>query len=1128
MNHVSLFSLCNVKKYCLFVFVFLMIVPSGLYAQRGYYDAPYKRYEADLATLSNGAVATSRSYAQTDLQSEASDQKCVSMFSTNATLVWSVTEAADGLVVRYSVPDGQTGTIGIYNGNTRVTSLTLTTIWSWESLYNNGNPNNGGIVNKNPKMRFDEVRYKLPAKITSGGQLKIVRESGNVSIDFAELEPVPAANTAPAGAAIYSGDGSNLQTFIDGNGGKTVFVPAGVYNVNRELYVGASNTKLVGAGMWHTQINFTSLSALQGGLRADASGVSFSDLYLTTNNNSRSNSYKGINGVFTSSSVVKNIWAIHFETGAWIAQYNTNGPAFTDGLLVTGCRFRNNYADGINFCKGTRNSVAEHCNFRNNGDDDQAMWSADNLECINNTFRYNTSENSWRAAGVAIYGGQNNKAYNLIIKDNQEAGIRVNNYFPGKPFNATGLHEFRDITIIGCGSFNDLFNNRVAAVDMSCNSIAGSRIENVKLSNIDITDSKDGGIMFNKVGGDGFYNVSLENININGTGKEYPNNNVNNLPFERGFFVGFFGTPNGNITYCNMTYTNRGQNATTDIYTGGIGTLAWTPKTGCGTPPPPPLQTPYAGVIPIPGTIEAENFDKGGEGIAYHDNEATNTLGAFRAEGVDIENCSEGGFNLAYSNNDEWTEYTVNVASTGSYDITARVASPIGGSFHIEMDGANVTGTLTAPNTGGWQNWTNVSKTVSLTAGQHIMRFYIDTKEFNTNKFVVTPVVSTVQTPYAGVIALPGTIEAENFDKGGQGIAYYDNDANNISNGYRTTEGVDIEACSEGGFNLAYSNSGEWTEYTVNVASTGSYNIATRVASPIGGSFHIEMDGANVTGTLTAPNTGGWQNWVNVSKTVLLTAGQHIMRFYIDTKEFNTHKFVVTPVTVTTGSYYTIKNRWKGTYLYDAGANAGYAATAANNNYKWEKVVSAPGYFYLKNLGTGEYMHVENQTGSVQCAPQNPGWLSSQWSQENVDATFVRLRNRWQTNEVIHVENQTGFAQYANAFDGWWSAQWEFIPVAASASAVLANTSSAAESSIVALKIYPNPVAEEININFGKTITLASVSLVDLNGNIVIKKEFKNTNAGRISITDLKIKSKILLLQINADNKVSNRKIFLK
>ena len=158
------------------------------------------------------------------------------------------------------------------------------------------------------------------------------------------------------------------------------------------------------------------------------------------------------------------------------------------------------------------------------------------------------------------------------------------------------------------------------------------------------------------------------------------------------------------------------------------------------TPVIPGTQTPYAGVIPIPGMVEAENFDNGGEGVSFHDTTPTNLIGPFRNNtAVDTEPCSEGGNNLAFSDNGEWLEYTVNVATTGSYTIDTRVASPFAtGSFHIELDGVNVTGATAVPNTGGWQNWQTVSKTVNLTAGQHVMRFVIDAKEFNTNKFTFT------------------------------------------------------------------------------------------------------------------------------------------------------------------------------------------------------------------------------------------------------------------------------------------------------------------------------------------------------------------------------------------------------
>ncbi|HEY8401607.1 MAG TPA: right-handed parallel beta-helix repeat-containing protein, partial [Cytophagaceae bacterium] len=419
---------------------------SEVQAQRGYYDAPYIRYEADKGTLTN-AAATSKSYAQENLQSEASEQVCVNMSDAGASVEWALTDEADGLVVRYSVPDGESGVLEVFVNNAFVTTISLTSYYSWQYLATDGNPNNNGVTNTNPRMRFDEVRVKLPERIPSGGKLKLVRQSGNIHIDFVELEAIPAVVTASPGDVTYTGNGEDLQAFIDANGGKTIYLPAGVFNVDRELYFGVDNTTLKGAGMWYTQIHFTNTS-WNGGLRANAKNISYSGLYLTTVRNSRSGSYKGINGVYTNGSTITNVWAEHFECGAWIGQYNIGGPDYADGFTMSHCRFRNNYADGINLCKGTRNAVVEHCSFRNNGDDDMAIWSANGMECQNNTYRYNTSENTWRASGCAIYGGLNNKAHNLLIKDNLEVGIKVNNSFPGVGFNDAGMHEFYDITII--------------------------------------------------------------------------------------------------------------------------------------------------------------------------------------------------------------------------------------------------------------------------------------------------------------------------------------------------------------------------------------------------------------------------------------------------------------------------------------------------------------------------------------------------------------------------------------------------------------------------------------------------------------------------------------------------------
>ncbi len=166
----------------------------------------------------------------------------------------------------------------------------------------------------------------------------------------------------------------------------------------------------------------------------------------------------------------------------------------------------------------------------------------------------------------------------------------------------------------------------------------------------------------------------------------------------------------------------------------------------------------------------------------------------------------------------------------------------------------------------------------------------------STKKLIIT-INGQAQTAYPGGIAwtIPGTIEAENYDSGGEGIAYHDNDAVNTGGQGRTGEGVDLEVCSEGGLNIGWTGSGEWYEYTVNV-TPGIYTIAARMASPnTGGTFHIEFNDADKTGLFNVPNTGGWQTWVTVSKTnISLSGGQQVMRIYLDNANYNINNLTFT------------------------------------------------------------------------------------------------------------------------------------------------------------------------------------------------------------------------------------------
>ena len=149
-------------------------------------------------------------------------------------------------------------------------------------------------------------------------------------------------------------------------------------------------------------------------------------------------------------------------------------------------------------------------------------------------------------------------------------------------------------------------------------------------------------------------------------------------------------------------------------------------------PDPPPSGGAFGGSpVSLPGVLQAENFDEGGSGVAYADTTSGNEGGELRATDVDIESTADagGGYNVGWISPGEWLSYTVNVVTAGSYTFEFRVASPSdGGTFHLEVDGVNRTGTLTVPKTGGWQNWATVTKTsVSLSAGQQRWRVVFDT-----------------------------------------------------------------------------------------------------------------------------------------------------------------------------------------------------------------------------------------------------------------------------------------------------------------------------------------------------------------------------------------------------------------
>ncbi len=290
----------------------------------------------------------------------------------------------------------------------------------------------------------------------------------------------------------------------------------------------------------------------------------------------------------------------------------------------------------------------------------------------------------------------------------------------------------------------------------------------------------------------------------------------------------------------------------------------------------------------VPGTIEAEDFDNGSNGSVYYDKTAGNNGGQYRSTDVDIETSLDGGYDVGWIDAGEWLDFAVTVASAGTYTMQFRVASPYGSTLHANFNGVNTTGTVSIPNTGGWQKWTTVSKTVSLAAGTQQLRMVFDAGGLNINKVNIVSASTSTESgsgPYGGTAwSLPGTVQAENFDLGGAGVGYKDNTAGNTGGKYRTTD-VDVESTSDsgGGYDVGWVGAGEWLKYSVNVTTAGTYALTARVASSgAGGTFHVEFNGTNKTGTMTVPNTGGWQAFRDVTATVSLSAGVQTMRVVFD------------------------------------------------------------------------------------------------------------------------------------------------------------------------------------------------------------------------------------------------------
>ena len=231
-----------------------------------------------------------------------------------------------------------------------------------------------------------------------------------------------------------AGNGSNddtgaIQNCINSAAGRIVWIPQGNYRLTNGLNVGG--VTLQGAGMWYSTLHQTNGNAPVLELNLNNASMTVADLMLqgeVTNRNDGSND-NGLDNHGGTNSVVRNVWIEHMKCGWWVG----NNGSVTNGLLVTGCRIRDTYADGVNFCNGTSNSTVTQSNRRNTGDDSLAVWSpGGGGENSNDTFSYNTIQCTWRADALAFYGGVSNNMLNNLCTDTlDQSGILMEQGFRG-------------------------------------------------------------------------------------------------------------------------------------------------------------------------------------------------------------------------------------------------------------------------------------------------------------------------------------------------------------------------------------------------------------------------------------------------------------------------------------------------------------------------------------------------------------------------------------------------------------------------------------------------------------------------------------------------------------------------
>jgi hypothetical protein len=390
---------------------------------------PYDMYEAENGKLAGGAAVVGPNRTIGDLAGEASGREAVTLNTTGSSVEFTTKKATNTLVTRFSIPDAPAGgglnaTLDVYVNGKYLKPIDLTSQYAWLYGAETG-PGNDPSVGS-PRHIYDEANLLLGTTVPAGSRIKLQKDAANTStyaIDFVNTEqvapvanPDPAKYTVPAGYTQADVQAALDKVHTDITGTLVgVYLPPGDYQVSGKISV-SGTVKVLGAGPWFTRFREPSdQDNTDGGfsLAPAASGSTFGGFAFLGNYKTR---IDGPGKVFDLTNVsdltFDNLWVEHTVVGIW----GTN----VHGITVENSRFRDTFADGVNLTNGSTGNHVINNEARSTGDDSFALFAATDLgggDQRDNLFEHLTALVPWRAAGIALYGGQANTFRDIYVAD---------------------------------------------------------------------------------------------------------------------------------------------------------------------------------------------------------------------------------------------------------------------------------------------------------------------------------------------------------------------------------------------------------------------------------------------------------------------------------------------------------------------------------------------------------------------------------------------------------------------------------------------------------------------------------------------------------------------------------------